>query len=472
MAVVVKIGLGKNGEIVKRTILPGRYGDGSRALAFIRAELAKYASHGHDEEHGYWWGRDEAGEIHRFVINENVPGPQTIADPTLNDFLDLIRPELEKSVERFRRSVRAIENREAARGISGNLISAVLDAAKEALETAVIGTFREVRRISATARLDRNELRNLTVQALTNFLEAIKAITAPERLKQLAAGSHGVAQLIDKHIRDLDGSLALMIRQMDTGLLNLGDELQLADRTPATGSQPFVVSAYGSGGYGAGPYGGPHAPKPTKEDGSAVPVSPDPTAGTAPHPVLSSGIGQDVSLDMQVIRAGPSADGSPPAGVGTRASIVAAARQNRETIDLATAAFSLLVDEKLRSLRETRPNSLEARADLERAILYYEGLKQTVDALREAASRPLAAESEKDAVVQSTTTFADTLRNWWTQRHVEFFDMGLFLGGVGICAALGASGLLVAGICGVIVGGNRVAEVIKAIARGKDNDNH
>ncbi len=72
-ALVVEITLDQAGQIKKRSVLPGRHGDGAKAQVFLEEKLSKYPSHGFDDQHGYWWARDEAGELHRFVINQMSP---------------------------------------------------------------------------------------------------------------------------------------------------------------------------------------------------------------------------------------------------------------------------------------------------------------------------------------------------------------------------------------------------------------
>ena len=68
MIAVFKFALDETGQVVERSILSDHHADRTSAVAFIEGEISKYPSHGYDEEHRYWWGRDAAGEIHRFAI--------------------------------------------------------------------------------------------------------------------------------------------------------------------------------------------------------------------------------------------------------------------------------------------------------------------------------------------------------------------------------------------------------------------
>jgi hypothetical protein len=154
-------------------------------------------------------------------------------------------------------------------------------------------------------------------------------------------------------------------------------------------------------------------------------------------------------------------------GDSTAKAIGIALRQNRDAIDLATVSLLILIDEKLSALREQRLNSPEAQA----AITTYEDIRHKLATLREVASKPLDVPAEEEAVAKSAISFMEALGNFWNKRHVEVFDMGLFLGGLAICSSLNASGVVVAGICGVMVGGQRIADVIIEIARGANSKN-
>jgi hypothetical protein len=68
--------------------------------------------------------------------------------------------------------------------------------------------------------------------------------------------------------------------------------------------------------------------------------------------------------------------------------------------------------------------------------------------------------------VTSAVSFTEAFKNWWNKRHVEAFDMALFVGGLGLCTMLGAGGVVAASICGALVGGKRVADVIVTIGKG------
>jgi hypothetical protein len=96
----------------------------------------------------------------------------------------------------------------------------------------------------------------------------------------------------------------------------------------------------------------------------------------------------------------------------------------------------------------------------------YEDLKRRVEEF-------LAASSSNDEapIVATTLSLADGLRAWWTKDHSSIcnraFNIGLFAGGLSICAAAGALGVGAASIVtvGALVGGKNVAETLKALAK-------
>src|ERR1035437_4650951 len=100
-------------------------------------------------------------------------------EPTINDYIDLIRAPLTDALDHLRTSVRTIENT-TSRGQTGNRVSQILQRGKQDFETAAVSTFQELRRVVNSTKLDRKQLRDLTVQELTNFLMGVKAVIDPD----------------------------------------------------------------------------------------------------------------------------------------------------------------------------------------------------------------------------------------------------------------------------------------------------
>jgi hypothetical protein len=80
-------------------------------------------------------------------------------------------------------------------------------------------------------------------------------------------------------------------------------------------------------------------------------------------------------------------------------------RTNRIAIVLSVALLVVLVDEKLASLREDRPNARAAQDARDEAIAHYERLKQDLEALRDVAVQLEHEKAEEKAVEKAATTF-------------------------------------------------------------------
>jgi hypothetical protein len=149
-----------------------------------------------------------------------------------------------------------------------------------------------------------------------------------------------------------------------------------------------------------------------------------------------------------------------------RTTIGKAVLNNRAAIDLIAASFLVLIDERLESLRQERSNSEEGSAAREQL----EDLKRGVEAFLGATSKfATAKKTKEELVVETTTSFATGIGNWWSKRHVQIcdrsFEMGLFGIGVTICLLAGTGGILAAAIPGAMVGGKPVVDVIKVYAK-------
>jgi hypothetical protein len=137
---------------------------------------------------------------------------------------------------------------------------------------------------------------------------------------------------------------------------------------------------------------------------------------------------------------------------------------NQVAIRLAAVSLLNALDAKLEALREARSNSEDAAV--------YENLKRLVEAF-------LAAQEKTDEkpLVESTLSLAAGFRNWWFKDHESIckkaMNIGLFTGGLTVCALAGALGVSDASIVtvGVLVGGKDVVGALGALAKtlpGKD----
>jgi transcriptional regulator with XRE-family HTH domain len=65
---VVQIETGAYGEQILRTVIGPPFPIRSEAVSLAKNEARAFAAHGYNEEHTYWWGRNSAGSVFRFVV--------------------------------------------------------------------------------------------------------------------------------------------------------------------------------------------------------------------------------------------------------------------------------------------------------------------------------------------------------------------------------------------------------------------
>jgi hypothetical protein len=135
---------------------------------------------------------------------------------------------------------------------------------------------------------------------------------------------------------------------------------------------------------------------------------------------------------------------------------------NQVAIRLAAVCLLNALDAKLEALREARSNSEDAAV--------YENLKRLVEAF-------LAAQEKTDEkpVVESTLSLAAGFRNWWFKDHESIckktMNIGLFTGGLTVCALAGVLSDASVVTVGALVGGRDVVGALTALAKmlpGKD----
>jgi hypothetical protein len=236
---------------------------------------------------------------------------------------------------------------------------------------------------------------------------------------------------------------------------------------PATGVTGPGTGVTGPGNGIAGP-------------GATPPVAPDTTAVTPASAMTRESVAEPLPLATSthepptLFRVESSSGGAFGFDAARRTTIVVAVVRNRAEIDLLAASFLELIDVKLGALRQERSNSDEAAAE----IADYEDLKRRIEAFLDRASRFVEKKTDESSVVIATTLFAQGLSAWWSKRHVEIcdqaygklltgLDMAIFGIGVDICVQAGATGALVIAIPGVIAGGDRVLQAVKAVLGSK-----
>jgi hypothetical protein len=136
--------------------------------------------------------------------------------------------------------------------------------------------------------------------------------------------------------------------------------------------------------------------------------------------------------------------------------IVTAVRSNQAALQLAALSLLASLDAKLEQLRADRSNSDDPAQ--------YEDLKRRVEEF-------LAASSSNDEapIVATTLSLADGLRAWWTKDHSGIcnraFNIGLFAGGLSICAAAGALGPVSVVTVGTLIAGKNIAKALEACVK-------
>jgi hypothetical protein len=127
-----------------------------------------------------------------------------------------------------------------------------------------------------------------------------------------------------------------------------------------------------------------------------------------------------------------------------RTAVGRSVQANNATIILSVASLLPLIDEKLASLRDERPNDPDAKASRNEAIKRYEIIKRDIEALRIIAFDIRRGKAEEKTVAKVTTNFAQGICNWWEKGHDQIcskaFDASLFVSCVSLCALAGCGG--------------------------------
>jgi hypothetical protein len=144
---------------------------------------------------------------------------------------------------------------------------------------------------------------------------------------------------------------------------------------------------------------------------------------------------------------------------------------NRLQIELASASLLLFFENKLAELRAKRPNSSEAKLEVDEQIAEYATHKQNLGRLRLATAAFSEAPEKETEAVKASLTFARGIQSWWTKSHEKIcsgaFDMALFVAGVTVCSLAGSGGQLAVAVSGVLAGGRPVIDAIRAVASGR-----
>jgi hypothetical protein len=140
---------------------------------------------------------------------------------------------------------------------------------------------------------------------------------------------------------------------------------------------------------------------------------------------------------------------------------------NEAYITITSAALLLLIDERLATLREEKPNSDEMKAQKDDAIAQYERLKKDVQAMAQMASDFKSGAANEKAAVKASKSFAEGLQSWWTKGHEKIvqsaYDVSLFGTAVAICSMAGSGGKVAAAVSAALVGGKQLGAALRGL---------
>jgi hypothetical protein len=139
------------------------------------------------------------------------------AEPTINDFLDLIDWHIAKARGRAVQSVNQVRGTAAASGalVSGRTVILICEAVRREFDSGVDAVLGELKRVIRTTKLDRADLRQHAVQRLMNFEIAAKAIARTPETSDSA-----MSKYLDEQFSALDSQLKFSVRQFDVGFFD------------------------------------------------------------------------------------------------------------------------------------------------------------------------------------------------------------------------------------------------------------
>jgi hypothetical protein len=193
-------------------------------------------------------------------------------------------------------------------------------------------------------------------------------------------------------------------------------------------------------------------------------------------PKVSNAVLSDMAAEHPNVLTGTgalTAGASVVAGIGAvksrRSAVARSLRANKIAIVLSVASLTVLIDEKLASLRDERPNDRDAQAARDEAIGHYESLKRDLEALRDVTLQLERGKAKERTVENVANTFVWGIRNWWEKGHEKIcdkaFDAAIFISCVGLCSLVDSGGPIAVAVSGALVGGKAVVHALKALPR-------
>lgn len=160
------------------------------------------------------------------------------AEPTINDFIARIDWHTAKALDRATRAVNDVRGQAGLRNAinSSRAVINSFEAVRKEFDSGLDAVLGELKRVIRTTVLDRNDLRQLAVQRLTNFAAAAKAIAqTPE------ASGMGMGEYLSQQFALMDQHLQFSIRQFDVGSFDAPEP-----EVPPVGNSITIGSMTGS----------------------------------------------------------------------------------------------------------------------------------------------------------------------------------------------------------------------------------
>jgi hypothetical protein len=138
------------------------------------------------------------------------------AEPTIQDFLELIDWHIREALDRATQSVNQVRGKASGHGRlnSGTTVILSVEAVRKEFDSGVEAVLGELKRVARKTKLDREDLRQNAFGRLENFITAAKAVAqTPE------ASSFSKETKLDERLAAFDQHLQFAKRQFDVGLL-------------------------------------------------------------------------------------------------------------------------------------------------------------------------------------------------------------------------------------------------------------
>jgi hypothetical protein len=146
-----------------------------------------------------------------------------------------------------------------------------------------------------------------------------------------------------------------------------------------------------------------------------------------------------------------------------------AVEANEKPILLAIEGLNLQIEDKISRLRDERPNDPDAIKRVDSSISEFEEMRAELERIKVAVQQFKKSEVKEKEVVQSVTTFKNTVGQWW-QKHYDTIitdtpKSAIFVGLTSLLHATGADSGAALAVLGGLLGGETIGRALKALPR-------